>query len=64
MKRRNSAQSVRQHAIKNAAAGLGISSCPYKKQSPFQVVWIEAFVSAAQMDWIGGAQLDWIGSAS
>jgi len=63
MSRRNSAQSVRQHAIQNAIAGRGISSCPYKQQSPFQAVWIKAFVRAAQMDWVGAAQVDWVGSA-
>jgi len=55
MSRRNSAESVRQQAVENAKAGLGISSCPYKHKSPFQAVWIKAFVHEAQLDWIGSA---------
>ncbi|WP_156490659.1 MULTISPECIES: hypothetical protein [unclassified Oleiphilus] len=55
MARTNSAESVRQHAIEKAKAGLGISSCPYPKKSPFQAVWIKAFVREAQLDWISAA---------
>lgn len=50
----NSAESVRRHAIQKARAGLGISSCPYKHKSPFQTVWIKAFMQEAQLDWVGG----------
>lgn len=52
MARTNSAESVRLHAIEKAKAGLGITSCPYKSKSPFQAVWIKAFVREAQMDWV------------
>jgi len=52
MSRRNSAESVRQQAVEHAKAGLGISSCPYKQKSPFQAVWIKAFVREAQLDWV------------
>lgn len=55
MARRNSAESVRLHAIEKARAGLGISSCPYPRKSPFQAVWIKAFVQEAQLDWIDAA---------
>ncbi len=53
MDRKNAAESVREHAIAHARAGLGISSCPYKHKSPFQAVWIKAFIQEAQMDWVG-----------
>ena len=52
MSRRSSAESVRRQAIENAKAGLGIASCPYKQKSPFQSVWIKAFVREAQLDWV------------
>ena len=55
MSRKNSAESVRQQAVENAKAGLGVLSCPYKNKSPFQAVWIKAFVREAQLDWIGSA---------
>jgi len=55
MSGRNSAESVRLHAIEKAKAGLGITSCPYPNKSPFQAVWIKAFVREAQLDWIGAA---------
>lgn len=56
MRRENSAESVRRHAIEQARAGSGIKSCPYRQKSPFQAVWIKAFVREAQMDWISGAR--------
>jgi len=55
MSRRNSAESVRRQAAENAKAGLGILSCPYKHKSPFQAVWLKAFVREAQLDWISSA---------
>ncbi len=55
MSRRNPAESVRRQATKNAKAGLGVSSCPYKHKSPFQAVWIKAFVREAQLDWVNCA---------
>ena len=56
MTRQNSAESVRQHAINKAKTGSGITSCPYKNKSPFQAVWIKAFIREAQMDWVGNAR--------
>lgn len=55
MSGKTSAESVRLHAIAKARAGQGISSCPYPRRSPFQAVWIKAFVREAQLDWVGAA---------
>jgi hypothetical protein len=52
MSGKKSAESVRLHAIAKARAGSGISSCPYPRKSPFQAVWIKAFVREAQLDWV------------
>lgn len=52
MSRNNSAESVRKQAREHAKSGLGIASCPYKKKSPFQAVWIKEFVREAQLDWV------------
>ncbi len=56
MSGKKSVESVRLHAAAKAKAGLGLVSCPYPQKSPFQAVWIKAFVREAQLDWVSGAQ--------
>lgn len=57
MIKRNAADTVRADAIGKAKSGLGITSCPYKRKSPFQTLWLLTFKREIQVDWVDQQQV-------